>query len=180
MNDQVSEKNGTKKVSLLFKLVSLLGAILIIGSLILGVVALMLSSRALTGTTESYLEETAIASSKYVSSTVAKQLGELTQVAETDTVSSMNWDAQKAYLTEKAKELGYLDMAVMTPDLMAHYVISGDTTQLSERTVYTNALKGTPGISDVSISKVTNGPVVLEVAPIKRNGQGSGNSDGTT
>jgi len=171
MNNQAAETKGEKKVSLLFKLVSLLGAILIIGSLILGIVALMFSSRALTENTESYLEETAIASSKYVGSTVAKQLGELTQVAETDTVSSMNWDAQKAYLTGKVNELGYLDIAVITPDLMAHYVVSGDTTQLSERAVYTNALNGTPGISDVSISKVTNGPVVLEVAPIKSNGQ---------
>lgn len=171
MNKQVAEINGGKKVSLLFKLVSLLGAILISGSLILGIVALMFSSRALTENTESYLEETAVASSKYVGSTVAKQLGELTQVAETDTVSSMDWEAQKAYLSGKVTELGYLDIAVMTPDLMAHYVVSGDTTQLSERAVYTNALKGTSGISDVSISKVTNGPVVLEVAPIKSNGQ---------
>ncbi|PKM48468.1 MAG: hypothetical protein CVV01_03350, partial [Firmicutes bacterium HGW-Firmicutes-6] len=171
MNDQATEMKGEKKVSLLFKLVSLLGAILIIGCLILGIVALLFSSRALTENTESYLEETAVASSKYVGSTVAKQLGELTQIAETDTVSSMNWEAQKAYLTGKVNELGYLDIAVMTPDLMAHYVVSGDTTQLSERAVYTNALNGTPGISDVSISKVTNGPVVLEVAPIKSNGQ---------
>ena len=171
MNDQVTKMKSTKKVSLLLKLVSLLGAILISGSLILGVVALMFSSRALTENTESYLEETAVASSKYVGSTVAKQLGELTQVAETDTVSSMNWEAQKAYLAGKVTELGYLDMAIMTPDLMAHYVVSGETTQLSERAVYTNALNGTSGISDVSISKVTNGPVVLEVAPIKSNGQ---------
>ncbi|WP_186841888.1 methyl-accepting chemotaxis protein [Acetobacterium fimetarium] len=171
MNNQTSEMMSGKKVSLLLKLVSLLGAILIIGSLILGIVAVMLSSRALTDNTESYLEETAVSSSKYVGSTVAKQLGELTQVAETDTVSSMNWEAQKAYLAGKVTELGYLDIAVMTPDLMAHYVVSGDTTQLSERAVYTDALKGTPGISDVSISKVTNGPVVLEVAPIKSNGQ---------
>jgi len=171
MGDHISKLKGGKKVSLLFKLVLLLGSILILGSLILGIVALMFSSKALTETTESYLEETAVASSKYVGSTVAKQLGELTQVAATDTVSSMNWEAQKTYLTAKAKELGYLDIAIITPDLMAHYVISGDSTQLSERTVYTNALNGSAGISDVSISKVTNGPVVLEAAPIKSNGQ---------
>jgi len=171
MNDHAAEIKGGRKVSLLFKLVSLLGAILIIGSLILGIVALLFSSLALTENTESYLEETAVASSKYVGSTVAKQLGELTQVAETDTVSSMNWESQKAYLAGKVDGLGYLDIAVITPDLMAHYVISGDTTQLSEREVYTNALNGTAGISDVSISKVTNGPVVLEVAPIRSNGQ---------
>ncbi|WP_115028047.1 PDC sensor domain-containing protein [Acetobacterium bakii] len=171
MGDYISKIKSGKKVSLLFKLVSLLGSILILGSLILGIVALMFSSKALTETTESYLEETALASSKYVGSTVAKQLGELSQVAATDTVSSMNWEAQKTYLTAKAKELGYLDIAVITPDLMAHYVISGDSTQLSERAVYANAFNGTAGISDVSISKVTNGPVVLEAAPIKNNGQ---------
>ncbi|MEL7659419.1 methyl-accepting chemotaxis protein [Acetobacterium wieringae] len=171
MNSQTAEVKGGKKVSLLFKLVSLLGAILISGCLILGLVALLFSSRALTENTESYLEETAVASSKYVGATVAKQLGELTQVAETDTMSSMNWEAQKTYLAGKVDSLGYLDMAVITPDLMAHYVISGETTQLSERAVYTNALNGAAGISDVAISKVTNTPVVLEVAPIVRNGQ---------
>ncbi|KAF5077756.1 Methyl-accepting chemotaxis protein (MCP) signaling domain protein [anaerobic digester metagenome] len=171
MNNQDSGMKRGKKVSLLLKLVSLLGAILISGSLILGIVAVMFSSRALTENTESYLEETAVASSKYVGATVAKQLGELTQVAESDAVSSMNWEAQKAYLDEKVTELGYLDMAVMTPDLMAHYVVSGETNQAPERDVYTNALKGISGISDVSISAVTKGPVVLEVAPIKNNGK---------
>ncbi|WP_303870331.1 methyl-accepting chemotaxis protein [Acetobacterium wieringae] len=171
MNSQTTEVKGGKKVSLLFKLVSLLGAILISGCLILGGVALMFSTRALTENTESHLEETAVASSKYVGATMAKQLGELTQVAETDTMSSMNWEAQKTYLAGKVDGLGYLDMAVITPDLLAHYVVSGETTQLSERAVYTEALNGTVGISDVAISKVTNTPVVLEVAPIKKNGQ---------
>ncbi len=171
MNSQATAKKGRKNGSLLFKLVSLLGVILISGCLILGGAALLFSSQALTENTASHLEETAVASSKYVGAMVAKQLGELTQVAETDAVTTMNWEVQQVFLATKVDSLGYLDMAVITPDLLAHYVVSGETTQLSERAVYTEALNGSAGISDVAISKVTNTPVVLEVAPIKKNGQ---------
>ena len=60
---------------------------------------------------------------------------------------------------------------MITPDYMANYVVAGDNTQLAERDIYKNAFTGLSGISDVIISSVTGQPVVLDVVPIKVDGQ---------
>lgn len=159
-----------RKISLLLKLVVLLGGIIILGNLILGIISVVMSSTSLRETTEGYLRENALISANYVGATIDKRVSLLSELAKTNSITSMNWDEQKAFLTDQVNTLGYLDMAIIHPDLTAQYVISGESTQLSTRDIYTNAFNGESGISDITISKVTGEPVVLEVAPVTKDG----------
>jgi methyl-accepting chemotaxis protein len=158
------EKN---RKSLLLKIVLIFGSILIVSNVILGVLAINSSSQALEQNTKDYLLKTATGNANYLGSEIRVKLTALEGVADSETMRSMNWQEQKAYLSEYVEEMGYMDFAVITPDYIGNYVVSGETNQLSERDVYANAFAGQAGISDVVISSVTGEPVVLDVVPIR-------------
>ncbi|MDI3536483.1 MAG: methyl-accepting chemotaxis protein [Eubacteriaceae bacterium] len=155
-----------RRSSLLLKLSTIFGLVIIISNVVLGVIAINSASNALETNTTRYMMETATGNAKYLGSEIQVKLATLEGIADNEIMSSMNWEAQQPYLIDYADELGYLDLAVISPDYMANYARSGETSQLSERAVYQNAFNGNSGISDVLISSVTGQPVVLDVVPI--------------
>ncbi|HML37300.1 MAG TPA: cache domain-containing protein, partial [Bacillota bacterium] len=145
---------------------SLFGIIIIIVSSVLGVVSVQLSSHELTSQAQelmlSYADETA----DYVAAKIEKNLTVLNEVAERARTKTMDWTQQQTSLEPDVERLGYLDMAVVTPDGKARYVLSGETADLADRDYIIKALKGEVNISGVLISKVTGEPVIMEAAPI--------------
>ncbi len=155
------------KLTLAKKIALFFGILIIIVSSVLGVVAIQLSSSALLEQQEEMMLNYAEGSANYVAATMDRNLAVLYEVADRARTKTMDWPTQRESLTPDVERLGYLDMAVVTPDGKATYVISGETADLADRAYISKALEGTANVSNVLISKVTGEPVVMEAAPIK-------------
>ena len=169
----------------LSKKIALLIGILVIGtSLILGILAVNLSSGTLLGETKDSMLKYSEECANRVGLSLSKNLAVLQIEAEKTEIKSMDFTVQRSVLQNDVKNLGYLDMAVVSADGVARYVMNDETAQLGERAYIQKALSGTSNISDVIISKVTGEPVLMEAAPIKRGDQIVGvligRRDGTT
>jgi len=116
----------------------------------------------------SYADESA----NYIASKLDKNLSVLSEVAQRSRTASMDWAIQRESLTPDVERLGYLDMAVVTPDGKVTYVISGDTTTIQDQDMHyiTKAMEGNANVSNVLVSPVTGKTVLLEFAPIRANG----------
>ena len=154
------------KINLTKKIALILAGLLISVSLILSVVSIRTSSGALLSETEESTMQRAKESAARISLIIESDLAVLTSEAEKTVITTMDWESQKSALAAKCEELGYLDMAVVTPDGMAHYVKGDEVTDLSDREYFKQAMNGKSSISDVIISKVTGQPVMMEAAPI--------------
>ncbi|QOX63369.1 HAMP domain-containing protein [Anoxybacterium hadale] len=152
--------NLTKKIALI------LAGLLIAVSLILSVVSIRTSSSALLSETEKSTMQRAKENANRISLMIERDLAVLSSEAEKTQIVTMDWESQTNELISKIDTLGYLDMAIVTPDGMAHYIKGNDVSDLSDREYIKQALAGKNSISDVIVSKVTGKPVLMEAAPI--------------
>jgi methyl-accepting chemotaxis protein len=154
------------KLTLARKIALFFGILIVIVSSVLGVVSIKLSSDALLQQQETMMLNYADETANYVAVSMDKNLSVLHEVAERTITKTMDWSTQRGSLTVDVERLGYLDMAVVTPDGKANYVISGESADLSDREYIKKAFDGQANISGVLISKVTGEPVLMEAAPI--------------
>lgn len=147
------------------------GILIIAISAILGVIAIKLSTDALKDQSNGSMFQYAQESAKLIDSEISENLSVLNEVAMRARTQTMEWATQQESLYPDVERLGYLDMAVVTPDGTARYVASGETADLGDREYIKKALEGKSNVSNVLISKVTGEPVVMEAAPIMSNGQ---------
>lgn len=159
------------KLTLARKIALLFGILLIVVSAILGVSAVKLGAGALMEQHEDMILNYADETANYLNATVDRNLSILNETAARETIRTMNWEVQKASLTQDVGRLGYLDMAIVTPDGNANYIVGGESAQLADREYIQKALNGEANISDVIISKVTGEPVIMEAAPISSGGK---------
>ena len=152
------------------KITLVIGILILVTSLVLGLVSVKLSSDALLSQNKEAMLQYSEESASYIDSIMAKNLAVLNEVATRARTATMDWTIQKESLYVDVERLGYLDLAVVRPDGIAQYVVSGETADLSDREYIKKAFAGETNISDVLISKVTGEPVVMEAAPIKSNG----------
>ncbi len=131
----------------------------------LGTISIVLGFNTAYHEAEKGLEEASVQGANYINARLQMRTGVLQQVA--NRISAMSPEEQLGVLADEAGELGYLDMAVVSPEGIAKYAIGGDEADLSEREYVQKALKGQACFSDVLISKVTNGTVIMYAAPIK-------------
>ncbi len=172
------------KVNLSAKII--LSAMLLVLVIVLGLsgIAITKSKHAVVTEVEKAMLEYAKESAAHLRTDIDLRLASLGELAIRDNVTQMIFQVQKNEIKDEIERLGYLDMAVITLDGKAHYILSDDTVDLSDREYIKTALSGTPSISNVLISKVTGSLVVMEAVPItKRNqvvGALIGRRDGTT
>ncbi len=95
----------------------------------------------------------------------------LNEVASKSPITTMDWQTQVNMVAGEVERMGYQDIAVMSLAGHAKYVKGGGEFDAWGEFWYENGFKGEPAVSEVTISKVTNEPVVFDVAPIKNNGQ---------
>jgi methyl-accepting chemotaxis protein len=112
------------------------------------------------------LGDRALAGAELVESIVDKELDVLQELANYPQVRSMDWDLQRAALRLAVERLGFLDMAVVTPDGKARYIIGGTVAELGDRDYVKNAFGGRAGVSDVLVSRVIQKPVLMYAVPI--------------
>lgn len=155
------------KLNLSKRITLLVVVLILVVSIGLGFTAIKFSSNIIVNQIEEALLELAGEGVKHIEAVIAKELGVLQELANRARTQTMDWEIQRESLKPDVERLGYLDMAVVTPDGTAHYILSGETADLSGREYIEEAFEGKVSISDVLISKVTNEPVVMYAVPIK-------------
>ena len=162
------------KLKLSKKIAIFVGVLLILSLAVLDIVAFKLSANALmeqqTEMMLSYAEESA----DYIDTKISRNLSILDEVASRARTRTMDWNIQRDSLSADVERLGYMDMAVVTPDGTAHYVLSGETADLGNEDYIKKALNGQVNISDLFISESTGESVLMEAAPIVVDGTVTG------
>lgn len=148
-----------------------IGVFVLIICAFLGVASAYFSQRALTKSSEIVLSEMTSLGSEKISIIISDKLALLSEIASRERVRSMEFSTQRSALENDVTDLGYLDMAIVTPDGTASYILEDKTADLSERSYIQKALNGEANVSDVLISKVTNSAVLMYAVPIYNGNQ---------
>ncbi len=159
------------KLNLAKKITLFVAILILVVSAGLGYTVLKISSKIIVSESEEALLNLAEEGAKHIEAVISKDLNTLQELANRDRTKTMDWDIQRESLKGDIGRLGYLDMAVVTLDGTAHYILSGETTDLSNRDYIKKAFKGEMSISDVLTSEVENKAVVIESVPIQKDGK---------
>jgi len=157
--------NLSKRIIIYFSLMVL---VISIG---LGVTAIFSSMNTSRSLVEQSLLVQADEGSKYLNSVLSLRLDILQELTYLEAMRSEDIDTKLKALTDDVERLGFMDMAIVTPDGIAHYVLAGNTAELGDREYVIKAFNGEENVSDVIISRVTNQAVMMYAVPIKVNGK---------
>lgn len=170
-NRQKEHEQRSVKLRLSTKLMVFTTLILAAAVLTLGLIAINLGAAALTNEASTQEEAFATEGAGHIGAVVSGNLGKLDEIALRARTATMDWNTQVASIAGDVERLGYQDIAVMDLSGNARYIIGGGEFKSEGQFWYEDGFAGNTTISDVAISKVTNEPVVFEVAPIKNSGQ---------
>ena len=157
------------KLNLSKRIALLVSIIVLIVSIGLGLSAWMVSSKVVIRQTEEALLELAAEGVKHIESEIDKDLNVLQELANRARTQTMDWKMQQESLKSEISRLGYLDMAIVTSDGKAHYILSGEMADLGDRNYVEKAFQGEANISNVLVSRVTNEVVIMYAVPITVN-----------
>lgn len=158
-----------KKMSV--KIAIYVGLLVLFVSMGMGVTAFVFSSNIVRSQAEDSLQQMSELGVGEVTVRVQSRIDLLTEVAKREIVTTMHWSSQRNSLRADVEKLGYLDMAIVSADGQARYVISGEVAELGDRSYVQKALAGEANVSDVLISRVTNEAVLMYAAPIEFGGK---------
>lgn len=160
--DENMEINLSRRIALL------VAVLIVIVSIGMGVIGLKFSSKVILGQVEEALLQIAEEGVRHIEAVITKDLTALQELSNNEKIQSMDWEIQRMALRADVERLGYLDMAIVSPDGTAQYVLRGETADLSDREYIKRAFDGEANISNVLISKVENKPVVMYAVPIEK------------
>lgn len=152
------------------KLVVYFSILILISSAALGFISMQRASSSLREEAEGSLGLIAHEAAKVTESRIETQIRTLEVIAGQADIQSMDWAIQKPILESQLENTNFLALAVVQPDGTANYS-DGTTSQLGDREYIKKAFSGEANVSDLLISKVTNGTVLMYSAPIKRDGK---------
>lgn len=155
------------KLSLSRRIALLIGCLVLVVAVGLGFTAIKFSSNAIIEQTKEALLMSAEDGARLIEGHISRELSILQELANRARTQSMDWETQRESLISDVSRLDYLEMGVVTPDGVAHYVTDGSTADLGERDYIKKAFQGEANISNVLISKVTNQAVLMLAVPIK-------------
>lgn len=159
------------KLNLSKKIAFITGAIVLIICIILGGISIKMSKDAMMKQTEDTLRQLSQEGSKYVEIALDNYINVLEGFSGRETLQAMDLEGAANSLRDDIEDLGYQDVAVITPDRQAHYILEGSVVDVSGRDSIEKAFEGENTVSDVIIN-VTNGePIVIYTVPIVNNGQ---------
>ena len=148
----------------------LIGAVVLVTSVSIGVITLQISSSTLEKNILDAIGEKNMANAEVLGVTLDGQLDILWEVANRARTRTMDWDTVRASLESDVSRINALDMAMVTPNGIAHYVLEDTTSDLRDRDYIIRAMAGEKAIG-VVFSRVTNQIVVMFAAPILQNDQ---------
>ncbi len=152
------------------KLILNFSVLILLASILLGIISIESSSKSLTGEGERALASLSAEDAKLTESRVDILKRTLEIIALNEVIQSMDWTNQESLLKSMVSSTDFLDIAIVGMDGTAKYT-DGTTSNLADRDYIQKALQGETAVSDVLISKVTNEPVIMIAAPIRKNNQ---------
>lgn len=155
-----------KKKSIAISIAIKIGILAVAISAVLGGIAIVQSQSTIRQQVNEELSKLTISGAEKVSNVVSLKIQILQEIANRSRVQSMDFDTQKEAITADIEEKGYLDMAIVSLDGQARYILDDTTADLSDREYVKKALAGEGNISDVIISKVTGEAVLMYAVPI--------------
>jgi methyl-accepting chemotaxis protein len=121
------------KINLVKRIALLIGALVLVVSSGFVFISLRNSTDALLKQTEEALSMSAEEGVKIFEAVISKDLAVLQELARHENVISMDWEMQQQYLKPNVQRLGYLEIGIVTPDGIAHYVSDNSTADLGDR-----------------------------------------------
>lgn len=155
-----------KRKSIAVQIAVYIGILAIALCIAIGGISIWSSYTSMESQAKKGLEDITQQGSEKISILIEDRIALLQEIANRSRTQSMDFNLQKQSLTPDVKRLGYLDMAIVTPDGQARYILEDKTADLSDRAYVKEALSGKGVMSDVIISKVTQTAVLMYAVPI--------------
>ncbi|CAH2214807.1 methyl-accepting chemotaxis protein [Tepidibacter aestuarii] len=156
------------------RLIIIFALILLISSGVLGFLSIESSSKALMAKTEETLSNTAIEASKYVEARINTQKLYIETIAENPIItnSDISWEEKVDFLQKEAQRAGYTGFALANTKGQSIMFDSSQTTiDIRNRQYYKDALAGKTSFSDIIISKLGDGAIIIFATPVKEDGK---------
>jgi methyl-accepting chemotaxis protein len=151
--------NISKRIS------GLVGLLVLLFSVSLGLISLTISSGIVRKNMYNTLTTEAKLAADLVSSTLHSQLDILQELANRTRTQSLDFETQKSSLLPDVKRLGYMALAFVDTDGIAHYFTGDPATSLADRDYIQKALRGEQE-AVVLLSKTVGQVVVIYVVPV--------------
>ncbi len=152
------------------KLILYFGILILLISSSLGFLALQRAGDSITWEAEKGLQSTVNQATRLTESRVETQQKVLDMIAGMADIQSMDWEFQQPVLQKQLKNTNFLALGIVYTDGKAYYT-DGTTAQLGDRDYVKKAFEGKTNVSELIISRVTNEPVLMYAAPIKKDGK---------
>ena len=143
----------------------IIGTVVLMTSAAVSLVSLQISSRILEATILDAIGDKTTSNAELLSVTLDGQLDILREIANRVSIRSMNLRVVLTSLVPHISRIGALDMAVVIPEGISHYVLDNTTVDVSDRAYFRRAMAGEENI-EVVFSRLSNSIVVLFAAPV--------------
>jgi methyl-accepting chemotaxis protein len=154
-----------KDMSIGTKLVAILSGLIFLSSAGLSLIAFTTTRSALERSITGNLPHLASMTASYIQARINTYMVNIENIANNQEMKSMDWERQQVFMGAELTRLGFLGMAVVTPDGTATYH-DNTTAQLGDRDYVRQAFDKRTVLSDVLVSRVTNQPVMMLATPI--------------
>jgi len=150
----------------------LFGVVILIISASIGFITLSISSKTLESTILNAIRAENESNAEILSLKLTRQLDILGEIAIRLRTQTMDWAIVQPSLRPDIPRTGSLDMAMVTPEGMSHYVLDNTTVDVKDREYFKRAMAGEKNIA-VVFSRLSNKIVVLFAVPIYKGGDPS-------
>jgi methyl-accepting chemotaxis protein len=158
------------KLNLAAKVSMLIILLMVIGFGIVGITSYAISSKTLTKSIQTNLQNSANDGATIFSNLVESMMNEAEMIALRNDIRTMDWMTQKVVLMEIVDKMGYMRIGVADLDGQAVFT-NGTESDLAERAYIKKALEGTTNITNPMLSKVDGKMVIVVATPIKDRGE---------
>ncbi|MCL2792481.1 MAG: methyl-accepting chemotaxis protein, partial [Spirochaetaceae bacterium] len=147
------------------KIPIMFGLVVLITSAAIGLISLQISSGNLERSILYGIGSKNESNAEVLSVALSGQLNVLWEIASRSRVQTMDWEVMRPTLIPDVRRIGALDLGVIPPDGVAHYVLDNMTTFLGDREYFRRAMAGEKSIEAV-FSRMIDKIVVIFAVPI--------------
>ena len=148
----------------------LFGATILLISASIGFITLQISSRTLETSILNSIRAENEANAYLLSAKLNGQLDMLVEIANRLRTQTMDWTIVQRSLIPDIPRTNSLDMAMITPEGISHYVLDNTTVDVKDRDYFKRAIVGEKNV-EVVFSRLSNKMVVLFAAPVYKNSE---------
>ena len=154
--------------SIRFKMIVYVSILIIFVIATVSMISMWTAGNLITNEVERALGNQASEVGEVIASELSGYLNTLEAFAGNSIITGMNFQQQQPLLVDQMDRSEFIGLGIVSPDGTTRYQ-DGETAELGDRNYVMRAFEGESNVSDVIISRVTGGPVVMMATPIQRN-----------